>query len=108
MQELEGLAEYRSVKPPAAARAGAQCNVEGDAHQAGTDSRARHVLHKAVGDGFKDIGAAGAPQHCGISCGGKEILINIKYNVCLISAYLKERALSFQHHNNYFIYIFNI
>lgn len=38
MQELEGLAEYRRVKPPAAARAGAQGNVEGDAHQAGTDS----------------------------------------------------------------------
>lgn len=71
MQELEGLAEYRCVKPPAAAGAGAQCNVEGDAHQASTDSRARHVLHEAVGDGFKDVGAAGAPQDCGISCGGK-------------------------------------
>lgn len=69
VQELEGLAEDDGVKPPAAAGAGAQCDVEGDAHQAGADPRARHVLHKAVGHRLEDLGAAGAPQHCGVSCG---------------------------------------
>lgn len=68
MQELEGLAEDDGVKPPAAAGAGAQRNVEGDAHQAGADPRARHVLHKAAGHGLEDARAAGAPQHRGVPC----------------------------------------
>lgn len=68
VQELEGLAEDNGVKPPAAAGAGAQRDVEGDAHQAGADPRARHVLHEAVGHRLEDVGAAGAPQHCGVSC----------------------------------------
>lgn len=72
MEELDGLAEYQSVKPPAAARAGSERNVEGDAHQAGADSWARQVLDEAVGHGFKDICAAGAPQDRGISCGEEE------------------------------------
>lgn len=72
MKELDGLAEYQSVKPPAAARAGSKCNVEGNTHQAGTDTWARQVLDEAVGHGFKDIRAAGAPQHRGISCGEEE------------------------------------
>lgn len=69
MEELDGLAEQQSVKPPAAARAGSQGHVEGDAQQAGTDTRARQVLDKSVGHGFEDVCAAGAPQHRGISCG---------------------------------------
>lgn len=69
VQELEGLAEDGGVKPPAAAGAGAQRDVEGDAHQAGADPRARHVLHEAVGHRLEDVRAAGAPQHRGISCG---------------------------------------
>lgn len=68
MQELDGLAEQQSVKPPAAARAGSQRHVERDADQAGADARARQVLDESVGHGFKDIRAAGAPQHRGISC----------------------------------------
>lgn len=68
MQELEGLAEDDGVKPPAAAGAGTQHNVEGHARQAGADPRARHVLHEAAGHGLEDFGAAGAPQHCGVSC----------------------------------------
>lgn len=73
VQELEGLAEDGGVKPPAAAGAGAQRDVEGDTHQAGADPRARHVLHEAVGYGLEDVGAAGAPQHRGISCGEKKV-----------------------------------
>ena len=69
MEELDGLAQHQSVKPPAAAGAGAERHVEGDAHHAGTDTRARQVLDEAIGHGFKDACAAGAPQHCGISCG---------------------------------------
>lgn len=72
MEELDGLAEQQSVQPPAAARAGSQCNVEGNADQAGADPRARQVLDEAVGHGFKDVRAAGAPQHRGISCGAEE------------------------------------
>lgn len=68
MEELDDLAEQQSVKPPAAARAGSECHVEGNAHQAGTDTRARQVLDEAIGDGFEDVCAARAPQHCGISC----------------------------------------
>ncbi len=68
MQELDGLAEQQSVEPPAAARAGSQRHVEGDADQAGADARARQVLDESVGHGFKDVGAAGAPQHRGIPC----------------------------------------
>lgn len=69
VQELEGLAEDDGVEPPAAAGAGAQCDVEGDAHEAGADPRACHVLHEAAGHRLEDVGAAGAPQHCGVSCG---------------------------------------
>lgn len=72
MEELDGLADDQRVKPPAAARAGSESDVEGDAHQAGADSRARQVLDEAVGHGFKDICAAGAPQDRGISCGEEE------------------------------------
>lgn len=68
MEELDGLAEQQSVKPPAAARTGTQRQVEGNAHQAGADPRARQVLDEAVGDRFEDAGAAGAPQHCGVAC----------------------------------------
>lgn len=69
MEELDGLAEQQRVKPPAAAGAGSERHVEGDAHQAGADARARQVLDEAVCHRFKDIRAAGAPQHRGISCG---------------------------------------
>lgn len=69
MEELDGLAEQQSVKPPAAARAGSKRHVEGNAHQAGADTRARQVLDESVGRRLKDIRAAGAPQHSGISCG---------------------------------------
>lgn len=85
MQELEGLAEDDGVKPPAAAGTGAQCDVEGDAHQAGADPRARHVLHEAVGHRLEDVGAAGAPQHCGVSCGEGVYMFsgNNVFTVCL-------------------------
>lgn len=84
VQELEGLAEDGGVKPPAAAGAGAQRDVEGHAHQAGADPRARHVLHEAVGHGLEDVGAAGAPQHRGISCGeyAHVSLENTVFTVC--------------------------
>lgn len=72
MEELDGLAEYQSVKPPAAPRAGSKCNVKGNTHQAGANTRARQVLDKAVGHGFEHIRAAGAPQHGGITCGEEE------------------------------------
>lgn len=68
VEELEGLADQQSVEPPAAARAGPECNVEGNADQAGADARARQVLDESVGYGFEDVCAAGAPQHRGISC----------------------------------------
>lgn len=68
MEELDGLAEDQSVKPPAAPRAGSECDVEGNTHQAGADTRARQVLDKAIGHGLKHICAAGAPQHSGITC----------------------------------------
>lgn len=71
MEELDGLAEHQSVKPPAAARAGSERHVEGNAHQAGADTRARQVLDESVGHGLEDVRAAGAPQHRGITCGGK-------------------------------------
>ena len=69
MEELHGLAEQQSVKPPTAARAGSEYHVEGNTHQAGADTRACQVLDEAIGHRFKDIRAAGAPQHRGISCG---------------------------------------
>lgn len=72
MEELDGLAEQQGVEPPAAARAGSECHVEGDAHQAGTDARTCQVLDEAIGHRFKDVCAAGAPQYGGISCGQKE------------------------------------
>lgn len=86
MQELEGLAEDGGVKPPAAAGAGAQRDVEGDTHQAGADPRARHVLHEAVGHGLEDVRAAGAPQHRGISCGeyAHVSLENTVFTVCCV------------------------
>lgn len=68
MEELDGLAEQQSVKPPTAARAGTEHHVEGNAHQAGADTRACQVLDEAIGHRFKDIRAASAPQNCGISC----------------------------------------
>lgn len=61
MEELDGLAKQQSLKPPAAARADSERHVERNAHQAGTNSRARQVLDEAIGHGFKDICAAGAP-----------------------------------------------
>ncbi len=69
MEELDGLAQHQSVKPPAAARTGSECNVEGNADQAGADPRACQVLDESVCHRFKDLCAAGAPQHRGISCG---------------------------------------
>lgn len=72
MQELDALAEQQSVKPPAAAGAGTEHHVEWDAHQAGADTRAGQVFDEAVGHGFEDVCAAGAPQHRGISCRGGE------------------------------------
>lgn len=72
MEELEGLAEQQRVKPPAAAGAGSKRHVKGDAHQASADPRACQVLHKAIGHRFKDIRAAGAPQHRGIACERRE------------------------------------
>ncbi len=68
MEELDDLAQHQSVKPPAAARAGSERDVEGNADQAGTDARARQVLDESVGHRFKDISAAGAPQYRGVSC----------------------------------------
>lgn len=68
MEELDGLAEQQSVKPPAAARAGSERNIEGNADQAGADPRTCQVLDESVCHGLKDIRAAGAPQHRGISC----------------------------------------
>lgn len=72
MEELDGLAEHQSVEPPAAAWARSKRNVEGNAHQAGADTWARQVLDEAAGHRFKDISAAGAPQHHGITCGEEE------------------------------------
>lgn len=72
MEELDCLAEQQSVEPPAAARAGSECHVERDADQAGTDARACQVLNEAVGHRFKDVCAAGAPQHGGVACGQKK------------------------------------
>ena len=71
MEELHDLAEQQRVEPPAAPGAGSQGHVEGDAHQAGTDPGACQVLDEAIGHGFEDAGAAGAPQHGGVSCGEK-------------------------------------
>ena len=72
MEELDGLAEHQSVEPPAAAGARSERDVEGNAHQAGADTRARQVLDEAAGHRFKDVSAAGAPQHRGIACGEEE------------------------------------
>lgn len=72
VQELEGFAEQQSVQPPAAARAGAQHYVEGDAHQPSADPRAGQVLDEPVGDRLEDVCAAGAPQHGGVTCGEEQ------------------------------------
>lgn len=71
MEELDDLADHQRVKPPAATRAGPQRHIEGNAHQACTDPWTRQVLDEAIGHRFKDIRAAGAPQHCGVTCGEK-------------------------------------
>lgn len=71
LEELDGLADDQSVKPPAAAGADPQRDVEGNARQAGAHPRARQVLDEAAGDRFKDAGGAGAPQHGGVACGGE-------------------------------------
>lgn len=94
VQELEGLAEDDGVEPPAAEGAGAQCDVKGDAHQAGADPRARHVLHKAVGHRLEDVGAAGAPQDCGVSCGEGVYMFsgNNVFTVCLSFAALSTES----------------
>ena len=67
MEELEGLAEQQHVNPQAAARAGSEGHVKGDAHQTSADTRACQVLDESIGHGFKDTRAAGAPQHGGIT-----------------------------------------
>lgn len=80
MEELDWLAEQQSVEPPAAARAGSECHIERDADQAGTDTRARQVLDEAIGHRFKDVRAAGAPQHSGIACGQKKTGERLEYD----------------------------
>lgn len=72
VQELDGPTESWSVDPEAAARAGVQENIERHAHQASADSRAGQVLNEASGDRLEDVGAAGAPQHSGITCERRE------------------------------------
>lgn len=59
-------------------RTGPQHHVKGNTHQAGTDARAGQVLDEAIGHRFEDVGAAGTPQHSGVSCGetGAEIHID--------------------------------
>lgn len=72
VQEPEGLAEQRRLQPRAAAGAGPQRHIKGNAEQGGADTGTRQVLHEAVGHWFEDAGAARAPQHRRITCGGWE------------------------------------
>ena len=67
MQKLDCLADQQCAEPPATRRASAQGHVERHTHQAGTDARTRQVLDEAPGHRLEDVGAAGAPQHHGIT-----------------------------------------
>lgn len=71
LEELDSLAHNQSVKPPAAAGADPERDVEGNARQARADPRARQVLDEAAGDRFKDARGAAAPQHGTIAWGGE-------------------------------------
>lgn len=77
VEELESFAEHQRVKPQAAPRIGSECHIKGDAHQAGTDTRPCQVLDESIGHCFKDVCAAGAPQHSGITCREKERCLKI-------------------------------
>lgn len=77
VEELESFAEHQRVKPQAASRIGSECHIKGYAHQAGTDTRPCQVLDESISHCFKDVCAAGAPQHGGITCQEKERCLKI-------------------------------